>query len=88
MDVNKYYRNIPKVDSIMENDKIKELLDITSREVILDCVRKATEDLRLFINNNPNSENEINAEIKNIINNIISQVHKLLSFNMKKVINK
>lgn len=87
MDVNKYYRNIPKVDSIMENDKIKELLDITSREVILDCVRKATEDLRLFINNNPNSENEINAEIKNIINNIISHVHKLLSFNMKKVIN-
>ena len=35
MDANKYYRNIPKVDSIMENEKIKELLKITSRESVL-----------------------------------------------------
>ena len=37
MDVNKYYRSIPKVDSIMENEEIKELLDITSRELVLEC---------------------------------------------------
>ncbi|MDD4437933.1 MAG: L-seryl-tRNA(Sec) selenium transferase [Tissierellia bacterium] len=86
MDANKYYRNIPKVDSIMENEKIKELLDITSRELVLDCARKATEDLRIFINDNPN-EDEINAEINNIINKITLQVHKLLTYNMKKVVN-
>lgn len=87
MDVNKYYRNIPKVDSLMENEKIKGLLDITSRELVLDCIRKATEDLRIFINNNPNNENEINAEIKGIINKITKDVDKLLSYNMKRVIN-
>lgn len=87
MDVNKYYRNIPKVDSIMENEKIKELLDITSRELVLDCARKATEDLRIFINKNPNNENKINLETKNIINKIHQDVHKLISYNMKRVIN-
>ena len=87
MDVNKYYRNIPKVDSIMENKKIKELLDITSRDLVLDCVRKATEDLRIFINNNTNNEDIINEEIKNIINKITSEVHKFTSYNMKRVIN-
>ncbi len=87
MDANKYYRNIPKIDSIMENEKIKELSDITSRELVLDCARKVTENLRMFINNNPNNEDEVNVEIKNIINEITSQVHKLTAFNMKKVIN-
>lgn len=87
MDANKYYRNIPKVDSIMENEKLKELLDITSRELVLDYARNATEELRMFINDNPNNEEEINAEIKNIINKISLQVHKLLTYNMKKVVN-
>ena len=87
MDVNKYYRSIPKVDSIMENEEIKELLDITSRELVLECVREATEDLRIFINNNPSNENKINEEIKNIVNKITSEVHKITSYNMKRVIN-
>ena len=87
MDVNKYYRNIPKVDSLMENEKIKELTDITGRDLVLDCVRKATEDLRAFINNNPDNENLINEEIKNIINKIVSEVRKLTDYNMKRVIN-
>ena len=59
MDANKYYRNIPKVDSIMENEKIKELLKITSRESVLECARRATEELRIFINDNPNNEEKI-----------------------------
>jgi L-seryl-tRNA(Ser) seleniumtransferase len=87
MDINKYYRNIPKVDSIMENEKLKELLDITSREVVLECARKATEDIRAFINDNPNDENKICSQIENIINNITLQVHKLSTYNMKKVVN-
>ena len=35
MDVNKYYRNIPKVDIIMEDERIKELSDDTSRDLVL-----------------------------------------------------
>jgi L-seryl-tRNA(Ser) seleniumtransferase len=87
MDLNKYYRNIPKVDSLMENEKIVGLLNITTRELVLECVRKATEDIRIHINNNHNDEDLINAEIKNITDKIIKDVHKLLSYNMKRVIN-
>lgn len=87
MEVNKYYRNIPKVDSLMENEKIKGLFDITTRELVLECARKATEDIRVHINNNPNNEDSINAEIKNIVDKIIKDAHKLLSYNMKRVIN-
>ena len=87
MDGNKYYRNIPKVDSILENEKIKDLLKITSRELVLDCIREATEDLRALINGNPDDEDKINEEIKNIVENITLKVDRLINYNMKKVIN-
>ncbi len=87
MDGNKYYRNIPKVDSILENEKIKDLLKVTSRELVLDCIREATEDLRALINKNPDDEDKINEEIKNIVENITLKADRLINYNMKKVIN-
>lgn len=87
MEANKFYRNIPKVDAIMENEKIKALLEVTTRDLVLDCVRKATEDLRLFINNNLDNESEIKNKTKNLIDDIIKEVKRFLSFNMKRVIN-
>lgn len=87
MDVNKYYRNIPKVDIIMEDERIKELSDDTSRDLVLECIRKVTEDIRAFISDNPEKEEEINSLTKNLINNIILQVNRLSSYKMKKVIN-
>ncbi len=86
MDVNKYYRNIPKVDVLMEHEKIRGLFDITSRELVLECVRNATDDIRVYINNN-SDEDLINAEIKNLVDKIANDVHKLLSYKMKRVIN-
>jgi len=87
MDLNKYYRKIPKVDSILENEKIKRLLEKTSRELVLDCVREATEDLRKLINDKPDNEDEINHEINNLIGKIALMVDRLTNYNMKKVIN-
>ncbi len=87
MDGNKYYRNIPKVDSILENEKIKDLLKVTSRELVVDCIREATEDLRTLINGNPDDEDKINEEIKNIVENITLKADRLINYNMKKVIN-
>ena len=87
MEANKFYRNIPKVDAIMENEKIKALLEVTTRDLVLDCVRKATEDLRLFINDNLDNEGEIKNKTKNLINDVIKEVKRFLSFNMKRVIN-
>ncbi|HOW23322.1 MAG TPA: L-seryl-tRNA(Sec) selenium transferase [Sedimentibacter sp.] len=87
MDVNRYFRMIPKVDLIMEDERIKELSAVTSRDLVLECTRKVTDDIRAFINGNPDKENEINTLIDNIIDSIILKVNKLSSYNMKKVIN-
>lgn len=87
MDLNKYYRNIPKIDAIMENERIKKFLSIAGRELVLDCARKETENLREFIINNQENEKRINEEIKNIIDKIVMEMQNLTSYNMKKVIN-
>lgn len=86
MDKKKYYRSIPKVDTLMETDEIKILSENCSREYVLESVRKATEDLREYINV-CDSEEKINKRIETIIDDISKDVKLLTSFNMKRVIN-
>ncbi|MFA9423998.1 MAG: L-seryl-tRNA(Sec) selenium transferase [Sedimentibacter sp.] len=86
MDKNKYYRSIPKVDILMEMEEIKILSENCSREYVLESVRKATEDLREYINGSDNEE-MINKRIETIIEDISMDIKLLTSFNMKKVIN-
>lgn len=86
MDKNKYYRSIPKVDMIMETDEIKFLFESCSREYVLESVRKKTDELREYINSCSN-ENEIENKISSLTDDIINDVEKLTSLNMKKVIN-
>lgn len=86
MDKNKYYRSIPKVDMLMEEDEIKILFESCSREYVLESVRRKTDELREFINSSM-SENEIENKISLLMDDIINDVEKLTSLNMKKVIN-
>lgn len=86
MDKNIFYRNIPKVDILMENDNIKTLSEMYTRELILNSIRKVTEHVREFINKS-NDEDEINNKIASIVDDIVSDVNKYISYNMKKVIN-
>jgi len=86
MDKNNYYRNIPKVDTIMEIDEIKNLSEQYTRELVLQSVRKVTDDLREFINNSKN-EDDIKHMMSNVTIDIIKDVNKYTSHNMKKVIN-
>jgi len=86
MDKNNYYRNIPKVDVIMEIDEIKNLSEQYTRELVLQSVRKITDDLREFINNSKN-EDDIKHMMSNVTVDVIKDVNKYTSHNMKKVIN-
>lgn len=86
MDKNKYYRSIPKVDMLMETDEIKILFECCSREYVLESVRKKTDELREFINISLN-EQEIENKISLLTDDIVNDVEKLTSLNMKKVIN-
>ena len=86
MDKNKHFRSIPKVDMLMETDEIKVLFENCSREHVLESVRKKTDELRDYINQTLN-EDDIKNKIDSLTDDIISDVEKLTSFNVKKVIN-
>ncbi|MDD2494966.1 MAG: L-seryl-tRNA(Sec) selenium transferase [Tissierellia bacterium] len=86
MDKSNFFRNIPKVDIIMENEELIELSTKYSRDLVLQSVRKINDDLREFINKSQ-SEIEITSKISNIINDIKNDIKKYTSYNMKKVIN-
>lgn len=86
MDKKKYYRNIPKVDILMENDSIKELCAQYNRDIVLKSVRRVTEDLRELINS---SEDEafINGKMDGVLKDIHDDLNSCTSYNMKRVIN-
>nr|WP_312575921.1 L-seryl-tRNA(Sec) selenium transferase [Sedimentibacter sp.] len=86
MEKNNYYRNIPKVDILMENEEIKALSEKYNRDYVLQSVRKVIDYLRIFINNS-DSENDIKNKMDSIIEDITSDVNKFAIPNMKKVIN-
>lgn len=86
MNKNQYFRNIPKVDILMENDEIKKLSEKYNRDFVLQSVRKVTDDLREFINCT-DSEEDIKNKIDHIFFDINKDLKKFTSHNMKKVIN-
>lgn len=86
MDKNNYFKYIPKVDILMENDEIKNFSELYNRDFVLQSVRKATDDLREFINYSK-SEEDIKNKTDNIIVDIIKDINKFALHNMKKVIN-
>lgn len=86
MEKNKYYRMIPKVDSLMEEEKIKSLCNELNRDLVLESVRTVTEDLREFINKS-NDEEEIIKRINNVTTFIIEDVNSFATFRVKRVIN-
>ena len=49
MDKNLLYRSIPKVDVLLEREKIKAGIEKYGREIVVDAIRIETEELRKFI---------------------------------------
>lgn len=86
MDKNKFYRMIPKVDNLMETDEMKILCSSTSRELVLETVRKFTDNIREFINES-DDEHHIKNKIDNILNEIQKEVKSYSSYHMKRVVN-
>lgn len=86
MNKNIFYRNIPKVDLLIEEEKIKSLIENNDRELVIDIIREKTEDLREFINNS-DSENEIIKKTNSLVDDIVAKFNKTTALNMKKVIN-
>ena len=63
------FRNIPKVDVLLENSKIISLIEKYNREVVVDAIRDEIDKLRSFIKENENL-NLIEEKINNLTQNI------------------
>ena len=70
MDKNLLYRSIPKVDVLLEDEKIKQMIEVYGRDIVIDAIRVAreqiqnlTEQIRLQAEKifNPNMKKIINA---------------------------
>ncbi len=86
MDKNMLYRSIPKVDLLLEDGTIKQMIAIYGREMIIEAIRVETDALRKYIGQ-CTSEEAAMEEIALLPKRIEQQAEKLLQPNMKKVIN-
>jgi len=86
MNKNQFFRNIPKVDVILEDERIAALVHSYGRETAVECIREVTEGLRAFI---AQSEDEaaIAAKVDSLIYDIAEAIESLYRCNLRPVIN-
>jgi len=86
MDKKSLYRNIPKVDTLLENESIQRMIEIAGRNLVMDVIREEIEKLREFI-----ARSEDEEEITKRTNHLIEAVGETLDYmhtpNMKMVVN-
>lgn len=83
---NDLYRKIPKVDVLLEDERIRELISNHSRELVMDCIRLEINKLRRFIGVCEDLE-DAEREIHLLATSIEKSVEKTITPNMKMVIN-
>ena len=86
MNKNMLFRNIPKVDVLLEKTEIINLIEKYHRDVVVDAIREEIDKLRNFIKENDDIF-LIEEKINNLAKNIDLNVQKVYSYNLKKVIN-
>lgn len=86
MNKNEFYRSIPKVDILLEDDRIRKAADSYERDTVMDAIREQTEYVRMRIRE-CDKEDDIRSEIENLIPNIVKRVEKMHTPDMKPVIN-
>lgn len=81
------YSKLPKVDEILEEVKIVELISKSSREMIVETIREELNQVRKKINNEICDEESLKIETKKLIDNIIFSVNEKERNNLRRVIN-
>jgi len=86
MNKNMLFRNIPKVDVLLEKTEIINLIEKYHRDVVVDATREEIDKLRNFIKENDDMS-LIEEKINCLVENIALNVKKVYSYNLRKVIN-
>lgn len=81
------FRLIPKVDEILEDDRIKELLEHMPRKLVVDSIREEIDSLRKDIMENKVDEEEVNRRIKILVDLVLERANKKASYKLKRVVN-
>ena len=86
MDKNEFYRNIPKVDVLLEREDIQTLIAQYGRSLVMDSIRGETELLRQFIRQ---TEDEAAAReaLDGLVRRIADSLRALCTPRVRKVIN-
>ncbi|MDG2774730.1 L-seryl-tRNA(Sec) selenium transferase, partial [Vibrio parahaemolyticus] len=82
----KYYKLIPKVDEILNDENIQELLKFMPRKIVIDAINEELNKIRTIIKMGED-ETKINSYLNNVIYNIIENCKIKNNFNLKRVIN-
>ena len=86
MDKSKLYRSIPKVDILLADEKIQELIRDYSRETVMEAIRLETDALRAFIGT-CQEEEKAQERTGLLVKYIEARVKAINTPNMKKVVN-
>lgn len=79
---------LPKVDEILNNDKIKEITEEYPRTTIVDAIRNKIDGVRKFILNTEEDKLiEFKINIDKIVDEIIGDVEKTNQMSLRRVIN-
>ena len=86
MNKNQLYRNIPKVDVLLEMEIIQLLIEQYGRETVMEAIREEMEALRAFIGA-CEEEEKIVRQIQDLPQQIVRHVERLHTPNIRMVIN-
>lgn len=86
MDKNMLYRSIPKVDILLQNESIQEIIEKYSRDAVMEAIHIEMDRLRRFIADGGDKEKS-EEQIQLLVPHIIRRAEAMHTPNMKKVIN-
>ena len=86
MNKNVYYRKIPKVDILLEDERIRQMIETYSKDTVMESIHIETDRLRTFISA-CEDEKEIEERIGGLTDEIGRTVKAMHTPNMRPVIN-
>ncbi|NLW22214.1 MAG: L-seryl-tRNA(Sec) selenium transferase [Tissierellia bacterium] len=81
------FKLIPKVDEVLEKDRIIELLNSMPRKIVVDSIREEIEILREDIKKGSINEEEVKERNRQLVELIIDRAHRKNSYKLRRVIN-
>lgn len=82
----KYYQMIPKVDEILADDRILDILKTCPRKIVIEAINEEIDKIRSLIQEN-GDENRIITELNELILNIINNCIAKNKFSLRRVVN-